>query len=155
MLFTTGCPCAILIIETMNNLILQYHGDHGPEWHSRPKQSKSVVEARAVEGPAWSVSILKIDLNWYRIAGISGSVMMQSESFTMQSHGYDVWFAKDRTWAAQVTPPATAKLYLTEMGHSAFNNVCKKIRFLAEKCSQFAGKSCFATTTADDIIDRN
>jgi hypothetical protein len=39
MRFTTGCPCAIRITETRNYLILQFHGDHGPECHSRPMMS--------------------------------------------------------------------------------------------------------------------
>ncbi len=36
MRFTTGCLCAIRITETRNYLILQFHGDHGPECHYRP-----------------------------------------------------------------------------------------------------------------------
>jgi hypothetical protein len=39
MRFTTGCPCAIRITETRNYLILQFHGEHGPECHSRPMMS--------------------------------------------------------------------------------------------------------------------
>ncbi len=40
MRFTTGCPCAIRITETRNyNSILQFHGDHGSDCHSRPMLS--------------------------------------------------------------------------------------------------------------------
>ncbi len=48
---TTGCPCAIRITETRNYLILQFHGDHGPECHSRPMMSgrNSRPERRAFQ----------------------------------------------------------------------------------------------------------
>jgi hypothetical protein len=36
MRFITGCIC---IAETRNYLILQFHGDHGPECHSTPTLS--------------------------------------------------------------------------------------------------------------------
>ena len=41
---------------------------------------------------------------------------MQSESVTKRSHGYDVWFAEERTWTARVTCPAPAELYPGEKG---------------------------------------
>ncbi len=39
MRFTPCCPCSIHITETRNYLILQFHGEHGPECHSRPMLS--------------------------------------------------------------------------------------------------------------------
>jgi hypothetical protein len=47
-----------------------------------------------------------------------------------QSHGYDVWFAEERTWTARVTKPA----------------VRGKLRHFAGKCGNFAGKYGFATS---------
>ena len=40
--FTTGCPCAIRITESKKYLILQFHGDHTPECHARPKMTGQV-----------------------------------------------------------------------------------------------------------------
>ena len=40
--FTTGCTCAIRITETKKYLILQFHGDHTPECHARPKMTGRV-----------------------------------------------------------------------------------------------------------------
>jgi hypothetical protein len=42
MRFTTGCPCAIRMTEAQNyliELILQFHGEHGLECHTRPMMS--------------------------------------------------------------------------------------------------------------------
>ncbi len=79
-------------------------------------------------------------MNRYRIVGVAGSVTMQSESVTERSHGYDVWFAEERTWTARVTCPAPAELYPGEKGpFSIFDCLqinlvfCRKMWYFSRK----------------------
>ena len=67
---------------------------------------------------------------------------MQSESVTKRSHGYDVWFAEERTWTARVTCPAPAELYPGEMGpFCVFDCLQKNLEF-CRKMWYFCRKIC-------------
>ncbi len=55
---------------------------------------------------------------------------MQSESVMKRSHGYDGWFAEERTWTARVTCPDPAELYPGEKGpFSIFDGLQKNLVF--------------------------
>ena len=65
---------------------------------------------------------------------------MQSESVTKRSQGYDVWFAKERTWTARVTCPAPAELYPGEKGPFRIFDCLQKNLVFCRKMWYFSRK---------------
>ena len=65
---------------------------------------------------------------------------MPSESITKRSHGYDVWFAEERTWQARVTCPAPAELYPGEKGPFRIFDCLQKNLVFCRKMWYFSRK---------------
>jgi hypothetical protein len=71
---------------------------------------------------------------------VAGSVTKQSESVTKRSHGYDVWFAEERTWTAGLTCPAPAELYPGEKGPFRIFDCLQKNLVFCRKMWYFSRK---------------
>ena len=65
---------------------------------------------------------------------------MQAESVKKRSHGYDVWFAEERTWPARITCPAPAELYPGEKGPFRIFDCLQKNLVFCRKMWYFSRK---------------